>query len=509
MPPILACGRSGPRYQKRSQTSSGAAFTTIEYECSCTRGSVGRAGTVAAVSDGMEIAGSLLDLVGNTPMVRLGRVGRDLACDLVAKVELFNPGGSVKDRPAIAMIDAAERAGLLAPGGTIVEPTSGNTGVGLALVAAQRGYQCIFVMSDKMSPEKVALLRAYGAEVVVCPTAVPPDHPDSYYSVADRLTRETPNAFRPDQYSNPANPDEHERSTGPEIWRQTAGRVTHFVAGVGTGGTITGIARYLKRMNPEVQIIGADPEGSVYSGGTGRPYLVEGVGEDFWPTTYEPALVDRTIMVTDAESFDAARRVTREEGLLIGGSCGTAVHAALVVGWDLGPEHLVVVLLPDSGRGYLSKVYNDEWMMDFGFLRCEGPCAGDVLAAKDGSIPDLVLVTPDEPARRAWNLMRDLGVSQVVVSVSKEPPLAAKEVSGALDELSLMDLAFRDPAVLDRPVAEVMSPAMPMIGIGQPVPRVVEQLDRAPALLVLDGGHPVGLLSRSDVLSFLASRAAG
>ena len=456
-----------------------------------------------------EIADSLLDLVGNTPVVRLGRVGRDLACDLVAKVELFNPGGSVKDRPAVAMIDAAERDGLLPPGGTIVEPTSGNTGVGLAIVAAQRGYGCIFVMSDKMSPEKVALLRAYGAEVVVCPTAVPPDHPDSYYSVADRLTRETPNAFRPDQYSNPANPDEHERSTGPEIWRQTAGRLTHFVAGIGTGGTITGIARHLKRMNPDVQIVGADPEGSVYSGGTGRPYLVEGVGEDFWPTTYDPSLVDRTIMVTDAESFDAARRVTREEGLLIGGSCGTAVHAALVVGRELGPEHLVVVLLPDSGRGYLSKVYNDEWMMDFGFLRCEGPCAGDVLGAKDGSIPDLVLVTPDEPARRAWSLMRDLGVSQVVVSVSKEPPLAAKEVSGTLDELSLMDLAFRDPAVLDRPVAEVMSPAMPMIGIGQPVPKIVEQLDRAPALLVLDGGHPVGLLSRSDVLSFLASRAAG
>ncbi len=456
-----------------------------------------------------EIADSLLDLVGNTPVVRLGRVGRDLACDLVAKVELFNPGGSVKDRPAVAMIDAAERDGLLPPGGTIVEPTSGNTGVGLAIVAAQRGYGCIFVMSDKMSPEKVALLRAYGAEVVVCPTAVPPDHPDSYYSVADRLTRETPNAFRPDQYSNPANPDEHERSTGPEIWRQTAGRLTHFVAGIGTGGTITGIARHLKRMNPDVQIVGADPEGSVYSGGTGRPYLVEGVGEDFWPTTYDPSLVDRTIMVTDAESFDAARRVTREEGLLIGGSCGTAVHAALVVGRELGPEHLVVVLIPVSGRGYLSKVYNDEWMMDFGFLRCEGPCAGDVLGAKDGSIPDLVLVTPDEPARRAWSLMRDLGVSQVVVSVSKEPPLAAKEVSGTLDELSLMDLAFRDPAVLDRPVAEVMSPAMPMIGIGQPVPKIVEQLDRAPALLVLDGGHPVGLLSRSDVLSFLASRAAG
>src|SRR6188472_1893038 len=299
----------------------------------------------------MEVANSLLDLIGNTPLVRLGRVGAELECDLIAKLEMLNAGGSVKDRPAVAMIDAAERDGLLLPGGTIVEPTSGNTGVGLAIVAAQRGYQCIFVMSDKMSEEKVSLLRAYGAEVHVCPTAVPPEHPDSYYSTAERLVRETPDAYRPDQYSNMANPAEHERSTGPEIWRQTDGRVTHFVAGVGTGGTITGVARFLKSQNPAVQIIAADPQGSVYSGGTGRPYLVEGVGEDLWPPTYDPSLVDRVIEVTDAESFAAARRVTREEGLLVGGSCGTAIHGALVVGADLGPDDLVVVLLPDSGRG--------------------------------------------------------------------------------------------------------------------------------------------------------------
>jgi cystathionine beta-synthase len=464
---------------------------------------------MAADDAPMEVADSLLDLVGNTPLVRLCRVGAELECDLVAKAEMLNPGGSVKDRPAIAMIDAAERDGLLQPGGTIVEPTSGNTGVGLAIVAAQRGYRCIFVMSDKMSEEKVALLRAYGAEVVVCPTAVPPEHPDSYYSVADRLTRETPNSFRPDQYHNRHNPEEHERSTGPEIWRQTAGRITHFVAGIGTGGTITGVGRSLKRMNPDVQIVGADPEGSVYSGGTGRPYIVEGVGEDFWPPTYDPSVVDRVVMVTDAESFAATRRVTQEEGLLVGGSGGMAVHAALVVGRELGPEAVVVVLLPDSGRGYLSKIFNDDWMMDFGFIRCDGPCAGDVLASKSGSIPDLVLVTPDETARTAWALMRDLGVSQVVVSVSKEPPLAAKEVSGNLDELSLMDRAFRDPTVLERPVSEVMSPAMPMIGIGEPVARIVERLDSSAAVLVLDGGHPVGVLSRSDLLTFLASRAAG
>jgi cystathionine beta-synthase len=458
------------------------------------------------------IADSLLDLIGNTPLVRLGRVGRDLACDLVAKVELFNPGGSVKDRPALAMIDEAERQGLLAPGGTIVEPTSGNTGVGLAIVAAQRGYQCIFVMSDKMSDEKVALLRAYGAQVVVCPTAVPPEHPDSYYSVADRLTRETPNAFRPNQYYNQANPVEHERSTGPELWRQTAGRVTHFVAGVGTGGTITGVARYLKRQNPAVQVIAADPEGSVFSGGTGRPYLVEGVGEDFWPPTYDPSVVDRTIRVSDAESFAAARRVTREEGLLIGGSCGTAVHAALVVGAELGPDDLVVVLLPDSGRGYLSKIFNDEWMTSFGFLIQGGTTAGDVLAAKRAgveAVADLVVITPDEPARRGFAMMRDLGVSQLVVSVTTELPLAAKEVSGTLSELELMDKAFRDASVLDRPVRELMEPAMPMIGVGETVSDLVERLEAGTSVLVLDGGHPIGVVTRQDVLAFLAARAPG
>ncbi len=461
-----------------------------------------------------QIADSLLDLVGNTPLVRLARVGADLSCQLVAKLELLNPGGSVKDRPAIAMIDEAERQGLLSPGGTIVEPTSGNTGVGLAIVAAQRGYRCVFVMSDKMSDEKVALLRAYGAEVVVCPTAVPPEHPDSYYSVADRLTSEIPGAFRPNQYYNQANPDEHERSTGPEVWAQTAGRVTHFVAGVGTGGTITGVARYLKRQNADIQIIGADPEGSVYSGGTGRPYLVEGVGEDFWPPTYDPELIDRTIMVSDAESFAAARRVTHEEGLLIGGSGGTAVHAALVLGAELSADDLVVVLIPDSGRGYISKIFNEEWMMRFGFLRAEGPVAGDVLAAKhaaprDHPIPDLVLVTPDEPVRRSFALMRDLGVSQVIVSVTKELPLAAKEVSGTLTELQLMDKAFLDPTVLDRPVGEVMEPALPMVGVGEAVTDVVDHLDTCPGVLVLDGGHPIGVLTTQDVLSFLAARSPG
>src|SRR3954462_7428496 len=330
----------------------------------------------------MDVADSLIDLVGNTPLVRLGRVGRDLECDLLAQLELFNPGGSVKDRPAGAMIDAAERDGLLKPGGVIVEPTSGNTGAGLAIVAAQRGYRCIFVLSDKMSDEKAALLRAYGAEVVVCPTAVPPEDPRSYYSTAERLVRETPGAFRPDQYSNPANPRAHELTTGPEIWRQTDGRITHFVAGIGTGGTITGVGRYLKAQNPGVQIVGADPEGSVFSGGSGRPYLGEGIGEDFWPGTYDRAAVDRVVMVSDRDSFLTARRVNREEGILVGGSAGTAVWAALEVGKELGPDAVVVVLIPDSGKGYLSKLYNDEWMADYGFLRDTGPTIADALARK-------------------------------------------------------------------------------------------------------------------------------
>jgi len=456
----------------------------------------------------MDCADSILDLVGNTPLVRLRRISaaEELRCTLLAKVETVNPGGSVKDRVAIAMVDAAERAGLLQPGGTIVEPTSGNTGAGLAIVAAQRGYHCIFVMSDKMSDEKVALLRAYGAEVVVCPTAVPPEDPRSYYSTAERLVRETPGAFRPDQYSNPANPTAHEQTTGPEIWEQTRGRVTHFVAGVGTGGTITGVGHALKQRKPAVEIIGADPSGSVYSGGTGRPYLVEGVGEDFWPTTFDRTVVDRVIEVSDADSFLTARRVTQEEGLLIGGSGGTAVHAALEVARPLDEAAVVVVLLPDSGRSYLTKIFDDDWMFDMGFLRADGLLAADVLNAKGGHLPDLVLVLPDEQVRDAIDVMHETGVSQVVVSVTKEPPLAAKEVVGTLRELELMDLTFRDDDVLDQPIAAVMSPPMPNVGIGEPVARVVECLEQGPSVLVLDGGHPIGVLTRSDVLSFLAVR---
>jgi cystathionine beta-synthase len=454
----------------------------------------------------MEIADSVLDLIGNTPMVRLRRLAAGLPCPVVAKLETTNPGGSVKDRPAVAMIDAAEQAGLLRPGGTIVEPTSGNTGVGLAIVAAQRGYRCIFVMTDKVSPEKVALLRAYGAEVTVCPVAVPPEDPGSYYSVAERLVREVPGAYRPNQYANPANPAAHEATTGPEIWRQTDGRITHFVAGAGTGGTLTGVGRHLKARNPGVRIVAADPEGSVYSGGSGRPYLVEGIGEDFWPVTYDPSIVDEVIAVSDRDSFLMARRVAREEGLLIGGSCGTAVAAALQVAQRCRPSDLVVVLLPDSGRGYLSRVFNDEWLARYGFLQADGVTVSDILGARaTGDIPALVYVYPDATVRDAILTMRKHGLSQLPVAKGAMP-LAAAEVMGSVDELQLMEWVFLESSALDRPVEDVMSPPLPTIGSGQPVGLAVQLLESANALLVLDGGRPQAVLARTDVLTFLSGQ---
>jgi cystathionine beta-synthase len=451
----------------------------------------------------MEVADSLLDLVGNTPMVRLDRMGRDLPCPLVAKLEILNPGGSVKDRPAVAMLDAAERSGLIRPGSTIVEGTSGNTGVGLAIVAARRRYRCVFVMPDKMAPEKVALLRAYGAEVILCPTAVSPDHPDSYYSVTARLAEEIPGAFHPDQYHNPANPASHEASTGPEIWRQTAGRVSHFVAGIGTGGTICGIGRYLKSQNLDVQIVGADPEGSVYSGGSGRPYLVEGIGEDFWPTTYDPGVVDRVVMVSDTDSFLTARRLAVDEGILAGGSTGTAIWAALQLAPELGRDDVVVVLVPDSGRGYLSKLYDDGWMADHGFLRTSGHTVADLLVHKGGRLPGMIHVHPDETARQAVAVMAEYDVSQIAV-IKAEPPLAAAEVVGSVQEHHLMQRALHDPELLDRSVAEIMGPPLPSVGSGETVDNALGRLESSPAVVVLDNGHPVGIITRSDALAFLA-----
>ncbi|MEC8999537.1 MAG: cystathionine beta-synthase [Actinomycetota bacterium] len=456
----------------------------------------------------LDVADDVLGLVGGTPLVRLSRLGADLPCPVLVKLETTNPGGSIKDRAAIAMIDAAEREGLLKPGGTIVEPTSGNTGVGLAIVAAQRGYRCVFVMTDKVSEEKISLLRAYGSEVVVCPVAVPPDDPQSYYSTAERLMNETPGAFRPNQYHNPANPQAHYETTGPEIWEQTKGRITHFVAGAGTGGTISGVGRYLKEQDPDVTIVVADPEGSVYSGGSGRPYLVEGVGEDFWPDTYHPDVIDKTVAVSDADSFAMAHQVTREEGLLIGGSGGTAIAAALQVAEGLAPDNLVVVVVPDSGRGYLTKVFDESWMATMGFSRADGPVIADLLNAQDDDLPELIYVGPNDTVRDAALLMRKYGVSQIAVAKG-EMPLSAAEVMGSVSELWLMSQTHRSDEVLDRPIEEVVQDPLPTIGAGEPIDRAVALLEHAPALLVLDGGRPRTIVSRTDLLGFLSPDADG
>ena len=450
---------------------------------------------------GTEIADSVIDLIGNTPLVRLKRISEihGIRCVLAMKMETTNPGGSAKDRPALEMILAAERDGLLEPGGTIVEPTSGNTGVGLAIVAAQRGYKCVFVMTDKVAPEKVSLLRAYGAEVVVCPVAVAPEDPTSYYKVAERLTVER-NAFRPNQYANPNNPRAHEQTTGPELWAQTGGRITHFVAGAGTCGTITGTARFLKQQNPNVKIIAADPDASVFSGGSGRPYLVEGVGEDFYPAAWSPELYDDIIPITDERSFLTARQVSREEGILIGGSGGMAVAAAIDIAKAAGPDDIVVVLNPDSGRGYLSRLFDDHWMANFGFLRDCDECIGAVLDAR-GDTPSLLYVNPSNTVQQAIDLMRANGVSQLPVC-KNTPPFANAEVSGSVDELDLMEAVFRDATVIRRPVEEVMGRKLPTIGVGQKVAMAVDMLDQAPALLVLSGGRPLSVLTRTDLLSY-------
>jgi cystathionine beta-synthase len=457
---------------------------------------------------GTEMAESVIDLIGNTPLVVLKRISEihQLSSVLAMKMETTNPGGSAKDRPALEMILAAERDGLLQPGGTIVEPTSGNTGVGLAIVAAQRGYECVFVMTDKVAPEKVSLLRAYGAEVVVCPVAVPPDDPKSYYQVAERLTAER-HAFRPNQYANPSNPLAHELATGPELWRQTGGRITHFVAGAGTCGTITGTARFLKRQNPAIRIIAADPDMSVFSGGSGRPYLVEGVGEDFYPAAWAPELYDDVIPITDEESFLTARQVSRQEGILIGGSGGMAVAAAIRVAKQAGPGDIVVVLNPDSGRGYLSKVFDDQWMANYGFTRECDQCVGAVLETR-GDTPSLLYVNPGHTVRQAVDIMRANGISQIPVC-KNTPPFAFAEVSGAVDELDLMEAVHRDPSVMSMSVEHVMGPKLPTIGTGQKVALAVEMLDASPALLVLSGGRPLSVLTRTDLLTYFEAQAAG
>jgi len=454
----------------------------------------------------MQVASSMIELVGNTPLVRLNAVTDGIAATVLAKVEYFNPGGSVKDRIAIRMIEDAEASGALQPGGTIVEPTSGNTGVGLAIVAQTRGYSCVFVCPDKVAKDKIDVLRAYGARVEVCPTAVDPEDPRSYYSVSDRLAREIPGAWKPDQYSNPANPRSHYETTGPELWTQTDGQITHFVAGMGTGGTIAGAGRYLKEASAgRVQIIGADPVGSVYSGGSGRPYLVEGVGEDFWPETYDAGIPDQIIAVSDRDSFAMTRRLAREEGLLVGGSCGMAVVAALDVARQAGPDDIVVVLLPDSGKGYLSKIFNDDWMADYGFLSSDSgeKTVGDVMTRKNGSVPEFVHTHPNETVREAIDILREYGVSQMPV-VRAEPPVMVAEIVGAVHDRDLLDALFNGRAELADPLAQHMGPPLPMVGAGEPVTAAMVALEKADAAVVVADGRPSGVITRQDVLAFLS-----
>jgi cystathionine beta-synthase len=450
---------------------------------------------------GSEIAESALELIGETPLVRLSRLEPDLRTPLVAKVEFLNPAGSVKDRPALAMIEAAERDGLLRPGGTIVEPTSGNTGLGLAMAAALRGYKVIAVMPDKMSREKIDTLRAFGAEVVVCPTAVEPDSPQSYYRVADRLTEEIDGAFQPNQYFNSANPEAHYRSTGPEIWRQSGHAVTHFVAGVGTGGTITGVGRFLKEQNPRIQVVGADPEGSIYAGGPVHPYRVEGIGEDFWPDSLDRDVIDRYITVSDRDSFLLARRLVAREGLFAGGSTGTALRAAIQVAQEVDdPGALVVTLIPDGGRPYVSKVFNDSWMREHGYLAEAGRrSVGELLRAKGEAVPILTVGSHDQVGR-ALELMREHAVSQVpVVSAGDE-----RAFVGTVSERGLLWASADHPGILGEPVTEVLEPPLPELSVDDPADDAVRMLrDDGKAVIVVERGRPLGILTAVDLIEAL------
>jgi cystathionine beta-synthase len=453
---------------------------------------------------------TLLDLIGGTPLVRLQKIGRELDPTLLVKLEYLNPGGSNKDRIALSMIDEAERTGKLRPGGTIVEPTSGNTGVGLALAAAIKGYKMIFVVPDKVAPEKIALLRAFGADVVICPTAVDPDSPESYYAVSDRLAEEIPGAYKPDQYSNQGNPDAHYQTTGPEIWEQTGGELDAVVMAVGTGGSITGTARYLKEQKPDLLVVGADPEGSIYSGGPVHPYLVEGIGKDGWPKSFDPSVVDEYVRVADRDSFRMTRRLAREEGILAGGSGGTSVFAMLEVAKRYGPDATILTTIPDGGRGYLSKIYDDNWMLEHGFLERHGPpdTVEQVLAFKhaENGIPALVTCEPHEKLGAAIELMQRYAISQLPV-VRHAPAETLADVIGSLNERTLLDRIFRNPDALGEDVAAAMQPPLGAVDMSDSVDEVFADLqEKNQAVVVARDGKPQAVLTRSDLLEYLAHR---
>ncbi len=445
-------------------------------------------------------ADNALAAIGNTPLVRLNKVTDGAECLVLAKVEYMNPGGSVKDRPAVAMLRKAEEAGLLKPGGTIVEPTSGNTGSGLAMAAAIHGYRCILVMPDKMSKEKIDLLRAYGAEVVVTPSNVPTDSPESYYGVANQLASEIPGAYQPNQFHNHHNPDAHYATTGPEIWEQTRGTITHFVAGIGTGGTISGTARYLKDQNAKIHVVGADPEGSIYSGDTPRSYSVEGIGMNYLPETVDLKVIDEMVRVSDRESFLMARRITREEGLLVGGSSGTAAVAAVKLAKTLPKDAIVVVIFPDSGRGYMSKIFNDEWMIANGFM-AEGKrraTVGDVLRSKTPA-PPLITVQEKDTVRTALDLLRQYEISQI-------PVVRGRELVGSVNDIAVMQAVFDQSDILHKPVSEVMGRPFPTLEAFDEIDRAYKLMTLANAAIVItDAGEPIGVLARQDIISYLST----
>jgi cystathionine beta-synthase len=455
---------------------------------------------------------TVLDLIGATPIVRLDQIGRGVAPTVVAKLEYLNPGGSVKDRIGLRMIERAEREGKLKPGGTLVEPTSGNTGVGLAIAAAIKGYRCIFVMPDKMSQEKISMLRAYGAEVIITPTAVEPDSPESYYSVSSRLAEEIPGGFKPDQYANLSNPEAHYRTTGPEIWEQTDGELDAVVISVGTGGTITGVGRYLKERNPDVLIVGADPEGSVFTADEANPmhpYLVEGIGKDTWPATLDAEVVDEWVRVSDRDSFVTARRLAREEGLLVGGSGGSTVWAALEVAARFGPEARILSVIPDSGRSYLSKFYDDNWMLQYGFLERSAPppTVEEVLHFKqsDAAAPDLLTVGTHQKVGAAIDLMQQHGVSQLLVTRDGAETLA--DIVGSLNERDLLDVVFKNADALHGDVVNSMAPPLAAVDVRTSLDEVYATLTgRTTAVVVSRDGRPEGVLTRSDLLEYLAHR---